>query len=50
MITDPLKHAEKEKAIKKLIRKWLMAQETHNKAHLVLSKNPGIKRSGRAGR
>jgi hypothetical protein len=50
MITDPLKHAEKEKALKKLIRKWLMAQETHNKANLLLSKNPGIKRSGRTGK
>lgn len=50
MITDPLKHAEKEKALKKLIRKWLMAQETQNKAHLLLSRNPGIKKSGKTGR
>lgn len=50
MITDPLKHAEKEKALKKLIRKWLMAQETQNKANLLLSKNPEIKKSGRTGK
>ena len=50
MITDPLKHAEREKALKKLIRKWLMAQETQNKANLLLSKNPEIKKSGRTRR
>jgi hypothetical protein len=50
MITDPTKHAEKERALKKLIRKWLMAQETQNKANLLLSRNPGIKKSGRAGK
>ena len=50
MITDPLKHAEKEKALKKLIRKWLMAQDTQHKANLLLSKNPGIKRSGKSGK
>ena len=50
MITDPLKHAEKEKALKKLIKKWLMAQETQNKAIVLLSKNPGIKKSGRLGK
>jgi hypothetical protein len=47
MITNPLKHAENQKALKKLIRKWLTAQETQNKAILLMSKNPGIKKSGR---
>ncbi|HWB90577.1 MAG TPA: hypothetical protein VG605_01945 [Puia sp.] len=50
MITDPLKHAEKEKALKKLIRKWLMAQDTQNKANLLLSRNPQIRRSGKPGK
>ena len=50
MITDPLKHAEREKALKKLIRRWLMAQETQNKANLLISKNPEIKKSGKTGR
>ena len=48
MTTDPLKHAEKEKALKKLIRKWLMAQETQHKANLLLSKNPEIKKASKA--
>jgi hypothetical protein len=50
MITDPLKHAEKERALKKLIKKWLMAQETQSKANLLLARNPGIKKSGRSGK
>ena len=50
MITDPLKHAEREKALKKLIKKWLMAQETQNKANLLIARNPGIKKSSRRGR
>lgn len=50
MITHPSKHTEKEKALKKLIKKWLTAQETQGKANLVLSKNPAIKKSGRAGK
>ena len=50
MITDPLKHAEKEKALKKLIKKWLMTQDTQNKANLLIARNPGIKKAGRAGK
>jgi hypothetical protein len=50
MITDPSKHTEKEKALKKLIKKWLTAQETQVKANLVLSKNPAIKKTGRVGK
>ena len=42
---DPIKHAEKEKALKKLIKTWLMAQETQNKATILLSRNPDIKKS-----
>jgi len=48
MITDPLKHAEKEKALRKLIKTWLMAQDTQNKANILIARNPAIKRSGRA--
>jgi len=50
MITDPSKRAEKEKALKKLIRTWLMAQETQNKANILLARNPEIKKSGKPGR
>jgi hypothetical protein len=50
MITDYSKHPEKEKAIKKLIRKWLTTQETQGKANLLLAKNPGIKKSGKSGK
>jgi hypothetical protein len=48
IMTDLTKqHAEKERALKKLIRKWLMAQETQGKAHALLARNPGIKKPGR---
>jgi hypothetical protein len=48
---DPTKqHAEKERALKKLIRKWLMAQETQGKAQALLARNPGIKKFGRSGK
>jgi hypothetical protein len=48
IMTDPAKqHADKERALKKLIRKWMMAQDTQGKALVLLSRNPGIKKSGR---
>ena len=50
MIDSTKLRAEKEKALKKLIRKWLMAQETQGKAHALLARNPGIKKPGRNGR
>jgi hypothetical protein len=50
MITDPLKYAEKERALKKLIKKWLTAQETQSKANLLIARNRDIKKSGRRGR
>jgi hypothetical protein len=50
MIIDPLKHAEKERALKKLIKRWLMAQDTQGKANILLERNPGIKKSGRLGK
>jgi hypothetical protein len=37
-------HSEKVKVLKKLIRQWMAAQDTQDKAHLVLSQNPEIKR------
>lgn len=48
---DPIKHAEREKALRKLIKKWLMAQETQGKANMLLERNPDIKRTpkGRSG-
>jgi hypothetical protein len=48
-MTDLAKqHADKARALKKLIRKWMTAEETQGKAHALLSKNPGIKKPGRA--
>jgi len=35
--------AEKAKALKKLMTKWLAMQETQRKANLLLAKNPEIK-------
>jgi hypothetical protein len=50
-MTDLTKqHADKERALKKLIRKWMMAQETQGKALALLSRNPGIKKPGRTER
>jgi hypothetical protein len=44
-MTEPTKqHAEKVKVLKKLIRQWMTAQETQDKAQVVLSQNPEIKR------
>ena len=37
-------HTEKVKVLKKLIRQWMTAQETQDKAHVVLSQNPEIKK------
>lgn len=48
MIDSTKLRAEKEKALKKLIRKWLMAQETQGKAHALLARNPNIKKPGKA--
>lgn len=44
LMFDPIKHAEREKALRKLIKKWLMAQETQGKANILLERNPNIKR------
>ena len=48
MIDSPKEKAERAKAIKKLMAKWLKAQETKGKADLLLAKNPEI-RMARAG-
>jgi hypothetical protein len=48
MIDSPKEKAERAKAIKKLMAKWLKAQETKGKADLLLAKNPEI-RIARAG-
>jgi hypothetical protein len=42
MIDSPREKAEKAKAIKKLMSKWLKVQETKGKADLLLAKNPEI--------
>jgi len=35
---------EKAKALKKLMRQWLMTQETEKKAAVLIAKNPELKR------
>ena len=50
MIDSTKQRAEKEKALKKLIRKWLMAQETQGKALALLARNPGIKKGAKGGK
>ena len=35
---------EKKRAFKKLMKKWLNAAQTEEKANLILAKNPGAKR------
>jgi hypothetical protein len=45
MIDHSKQKAEKIKAFKKLMAKWLAMQETANKANLLLDKNPEIKLS-----
>jgi hypothetical protein len=43
MFETPKEKEEKAKALKKLMKKWLMTQETQRKADLLLSKNPELK-------
>jgi hypothetical protein len=50
MIERTKQHADKERALKKLIRKWMTAQETQGKAHVLLARNPGIKKLGKSGK
>jgi hypothetical protein len=47
MFETPKERAEKAKALKKLMSKWLSVQATEQKAALLLSKNPEIKMSGK---
>lgn len=42
-------NTEKTKAIKKLMKKWLMTQETEKKASLLLERNPELRRRKSAG-
>ncbi|HXB91196.1 MAG TPA: hypothetical protein VNU72_02860 [Puia sp.] len=46
MLDSPKDKAEKARAIKRLLAKWFKAQETKSKAHLLLTKNPGIRITG----
>lgn len=51
MLLDPTKqHAEKVKVLKKLIRHWMTIQDTQDKAHVVLSRNPEIKKPRKWGK
>jgi hypothetical protein len=50
MMEPTKQHAEKVKVLKKLIRQWMTAQDTQDKAHAVLSRNPEIKKSRKWGK
>jgi len=43
IMESPKEKAEKEKALKKLMARWLLAQDTRHKAGLLLDKNPTLK-------
>ena len=47
MIDPQKERADKAKALKRLIRKWLTVQDTKEKAHIVIARNPHIGRSAR---
>jgi len=50
MFDSPQQKAEKAKALKKLMSKWLSVQATEGKANLLLSRNPEIKPVKKQGR
>jgi len=43
MFDSPEQKAEKTRALKKLMSKWLSVQATEGKANFLLSRNPDIK-------
>jgi len=43
MLDSTKEKTEREKAIKKLIKKWRTSQETKSKASILLAKNPAWK-------
>ena len=43
MLESPKEKDEKAKALRRLIARWLVAQDTKNKAGLLLDKNPALK-------
>ena len=43
MIDSTKEKSEKERVLRKLIKKWRTTQEMKGKANLVLSRNPGLK-------
>jgi hypothetical protein len=43
MLDSTKEKTEREKAIKKLIKKWRTSQETKGKASILLAKNPAWK-------
>ncbi|HVS95919.1 MAG TPA: hypothetical protein VHE54_05510 [Puia sp.] len=50
-MSEPTKqHDEKVKVLKKLIKQWMNVQDTQDKAHVVLSRNPHIKKSRKWGK
>ena len=50
-MSEPTKqHDEKVKVLKKLIKHWMNVRDTQEKAQVVLSRNPNIKRSRKWGK
>jgi hypothetical protein len=43
MFDSPEQKAEKAKALKKLMSKWLSVQATEGKANILIARNPEIK-------
>jgi hypothetical protein len=48
MLIDPTQSAQNAKAMRRLIKKWLMAQGTREKAQAIISRNPHIGRPVRS--
>jgi hypothetical protein len=48
MLIDPTQSAQNAKAMRRLIKKWLMAQGTKEKAQVIISRNPHIGRPARS--
>jgi hypothetical protein len=41
--------AEKDRVLRKLLKKWRATQETKGKANELLARNPGLKNNGSSG-
>jgi len=50
MLESTKQQLEKARVLKKLIKQWMTVQDTQDKAHFVLSRNPDIKRPRKWGK